>query len=211
MTNKKVIIFDFDGVLVDSIGIMTNWMEGKYPGMTAKDVKDLHTGNIFEEVKKTKFKIINETDEEIKNRDVLYTKNKSQATLYKGVKEMLDVLAKHYNLVINTSSVVANCIPILETQGINNHFTLLATKELHPSKVEKFKIIAEKFQLNLKEILFITDTLGDVREADIAGVPTVVVTWGLHDRSYFDVEKHSNIIAIVDSVPDLEQEIKKFF
>ena len=85
------------------------------------------------------------------------------------------------------------------------YFDFVATKEVSNSKVEKFKIIEEKYGVTSQETLFITDTLGDVREADVAHVPTVAVTWGAHNRKYFTDEPHKNVIAIVDMVAKLKQ------
>jgi phosphoglycolate phosphatase-like HAD superfamily hydrolase len=52
---------------------------------------------------------------------------------------------------------------------------------------------------------FITDTLGDIRDADVANVPTIAVTWGAHNHSYFNREKNKNLIKIVDSVSELQE------
>ena len=60
------------------------------------------------------------------------------------------------------------------------------------------------------DMLFVTDTLGDIREADIAGIPTVAVTWGAHDESYFNREPHENLLKIVSSVSELEGFIEAF-
>jgi phosphoglycolate phosphatase-like HAD superfamily hydrolase len=68
----------------------------------------------------------------------------------------------------------------------------------------------EKYNIPKEHTLFITDTLGDIREAEIADVPTVAVTWGAHDRSYFKQEEHKNIVAIVDSVDELKNFVWKF-
>ena len=46
--------------------------------------------------------------------------------------------------------------------------------------------------------------LGDIKEADIAGVTTVAVTWGVHDRKYFAREEHLNVLGIVDTVAELK-------
>ena len=58
-------------------------------------------------------------------------------------------------------------------------------------------------------MLFITDALGDLKDADIAGVPTIAVTWGVHNKSFFEKEKHINLIGIVDTVEELSNLIKK--
>lgn len=54
-------------------------------------------------------------------------------------------------------------------------------------------------------MIFITDTLGDIRDADLANVPTVAVTWGAHNRSFFNREPHKNLVKIVDDVEELQR------
>ena len=66
-------------------------------------------------------------------------------------------------------------------------FDFLGTAEISKNKVEKFKILKEKYGIREEEMLFITDTLGDLRESSEAGVPTVAVTWGAHKREHFYV------------------------
>lgn len=34
------------------------------------------------------------------------------------------------------------------------------------------------------ELLFITDSLGDVKEAQIVKIPTITITWGIHNNSF---------------------------
>ena len=36
MKNKKIIIFDMDGVILDSIGGVRNYMQNKYQGITVR-------------------------------------------------------------------------------------------------------------------------------------------------------------------------------
>ena len=53
-------------------------------------------------------------------------------------------------------------------------------------------------------MVFVTDTLGDLREADQAGVPTIAVTWGAHGKEHFSAGSYPNLIAVVDSIPELD-------
>ena len=76
--------------------------------------------------------------------------------------------------------------------------------------VDKFNLIAEKYGVENKDMIFITDTLGDIREAEIAGVPTIAVTWGAHDISYFTREQHTNLVKIVDTPEELESWIRQY-
>jgi phosphoglycolate phosphatase-like HAD superfamily hydrolase len=58
-------------------------------------------------------------------------------------------------------------------------------------------------------MIFITDALGDVKEAQLAEIPTVAVTWGVHDESFFDSEKYPNIIEVIHNVQELNEFIQK--
>ncbi len=83
----------------------------------------------------------------------------------------------------------------------------MATAEVSKSKVEKFTMIKDRYGVDKSDMLFITDTLGDVREAYIADVSTVVVTWGAHDASYFKRENFQNLQKVVNTVNELETAI----
>ncbi len=76
-------------------------------------------------------------------------------------------------------------------------FDLVASAEISRNKVEKFNMIEEKYQIKKEDMLFVTDTLGDIREADRAKIPTVAVLWGSHDESYVTREPHENLKGIV--------------
>ena len=200
-----------DGVLFDSTKLVGDFFLSKYPTMTTEIMNEILTGNFHDELEKFKFtnKHIEETPEEHKARSEKYSQDKSQVPLYKGIKELLKELHKNeYILTINTSAFERNCLPLLKSVDIDNLFDFVATAEISKNKVEKFKIIEEKYSVSKDEMLFITDTLGDIREADFAEIPTIAVTWGAHDRKYFNREPHNNLIAICDSVEELGKLIK---
>ena len=114
-----------------------------------------------------------------------------------------------YLLVLNTNAYDENCLPLLENSGIKTQFNFIATANLSKDKVEKLKLIEYKFNTKKEDILFVTDALGDVRDADIAEVPTVAVTWGVHDASFFELENHPSLVGIVNSVEELLSFIKE--
>ena len=206
----KIIVFDMDGVLFDSSAIAHKNMVEQFPDLTEEMHREILVGNFHEEVAKLTLPRKPETDKEKKARQLKYSKDKSQVSMYDGAKELLNHLkSQGYILVLNTSALDHNCLPLLKNSGIENLFDFLATAELSKSKIEKFKMIKEKYDVPNTDILFVTDTLGDIREADIADIPTVAVTWGAHDKSYFSREPHNNLINIIDSMSELKAFIEK--
>jgi phosphoglycolate phosphatase len=206
--NHKVVIFDLDGVLFDTTEHVISFFLEWFPTLTREKVHEMWTGNFDEEISKFRVdnKPIDETPEQKHERNRIYSERKSKLPMFPGTKELLFTLHKSgRTLVINTAALEKNCIPLLEWAGILNMFDFVATKELSPSKVEKFKKISGKYGVSPKEMTFITDTLGDIRDADVANVPTIAVTWGAHNHSYFNREKNKNLIKIVDSVSELQE------
>jgi len=211
MSSKyKIIIFDLDGVLVDTVNMANEYFREKYPTITKEIINEALAGNFHEEMEKIKLDHAStiRTEEEQNERFAAYTAKKTLAPLFPGILELLERLQKkEYILVINTSAMEKNCLPLLEKIGVIKLFDYIGTAEVSKSKVEKFEIIKEKYSCPKENIIFITDTLGDVREAKVAGIQTIAVTWGAHDRPYFTREINENLIGVVDSVEELEQAI----
>lgn len=206
LINPKIIIFDMDGVLIDSVEASTEAAINFRPGLTVELYREVLCGNFHEEIKKVPFPTITNTPEEAEKYWAKYSELKSRQPMYAGTKELVQQLhgAGHI-LVLNTSALKKNCQPLLERQGLVSLFDFIADAEVSKSKVEKFKLIEEKYAAPKENLIFITDTLGDIREADEAGIPTIAVTWGAHDRSYFTREPHTNLVKTVDSVAELAQ------
>jgi len=201
---KRVIIFDMDGVLFDSVSISTKATLNQYPDMTIEMHKELLCGNFHEELKKINLPRKVQTEKEKTEGKILYSKIKSEIPMYCGAKNLLkELYKKGYILVLNTSAYNRNSLPLLERSGIISLFDFVATAEISKSKIDKFKIIEERYGITKKDVLFITDTLGDIREADIAHIPTVAVTWGAHNEDYFNREPHKNLLKILKTFDEL--------
>jgi phosphoglycolate phosphatase-like HAD superfamily hydrolase len=204
MEKKKILVFDFDGVLYDSVNAMHEYTMNEFKNVTREEVINLHKENIHDALRKATWEKAYETeDERLEIRDA-YLAKKALAPLYEGTKELLEILSDRYTLMISTSSTENACFPLLEKEGIGHFFAYVATKETHPSKVEKFRIISELFHTPLSQMIFITDTVGDIKEAGVVGIPTIAVSWGVHNETHFNEEHHPHLLVIVHSVKELE-------
>ncbi len=206
MNNKKVIVFDFDGVIVDSIPNAAEYFLQIHPGLTRKDYDDLHRGNFRDNQDKLNEFRIKESEEKQKERSEEYYKLKLEKSLvFPGIKSLLEELyANGCVLVINTSAKIKSCIPVLQRDGVEELFDFIATVETERKKNKKMMLIAERYGINPEDMLFVTDAVGDVLEAGIVGVPTVCVTWGVHKREDFSQDTYKNIVAVVDTVEELK-------
>ncbi len=201
-----------DGVLFNTIPLAREAFLSIHPGTTEEMYNELHSGNYHEEAGKLKHLKIPETAEEKSRRLGAYAREKSRAELFAGIKDLLaECRDSGCRLVLNTNAYDRNCLPLLENVHIKDFFDFVASADTSTDKVAKFKMIADRYGVGAADMLFVTDALGDVRDAEKAKVPAIAVTWGVHDRFYLEKERHLNLIAIVSTVPELGQKIKNYF
>lgn len=209
----KTIIFDLDGVIFDSPGRVSKMLYDLYPTMTEEKLQMILSGNFHDELEK--FKLTNTSrlsEQERVEYFKRYTEDKASVPMFDGIQHLIKTLHnKGFNLIINTSAFEKNCFPMLEKCNIKEYFNFIATAEVSKSKVDKFQIIQDKYGLSKKDMVFITDTLGDIREADLCGMQTIAVTWGAQNRENLTVEPHNNLIDVVDTMKELEDVIGRYF
>lgn len=201
-----------DGVLFDTIGEAKKFFIERHPTVTTEMYNEIHTGNFHAEAEKYSHLQVPWSEEVKEEKYKSYSETKSRSPLFKGIKELLENFhTASYVLVMNTNASAKNCLPLLELAGIHSLFDFIPTAEVSKDKIEKFKLIEQKFNIDIQDALFITDALGDVRDADIVGVPTIAVTWGVHDKSFFERENHANLVGVVNTVEELINSIENHF
>jgi phosphoglycolate phosphatase len=82
----------------------------------------------------------------------------------------------------------------LKKESIDGFFIDVLGADVHKSKVTKIKMLLDKYKVHPKDAVFITDTLGDVLEANECGVPSIAVTWGLHEKETLSKGNPAKII-----------------
>lgn len=212
-SDKKIIIFDMDGVLINSIGLMYELSRNRYEDISENDFKEMFTGNLLEQIDNNPdtYKKHNASPEEQLATRKAYTHKKvTEVVCYKGIKTLLDTLQERgLKMSVNTSASGENTFPILERLSLNSYFDQVLTRDLVRSKTEKFKHLFDYYHVEAHNMVFVTDSLGDVLEAKVVNVPTIGVTWGVHDREFFEREEHDNLIALVDTPEALTEVLLK--
>lgn len=192
---KKLIIFDFDGVLEDTFDWNYEVAKKRYQGLEKDDYRTWFDGNIYEHptVKAAGPMNVIEYFEE-------YKKGFENRVIKDDLKDMLFDLRASYHLVI-ISSIDDDIInPYLERSKIDNLFEQVWGIRRKTSKVEKFKDFLKLYNLEKEDCIFITDTLGDIKEANKVGIESVGVTWGYQNRERLE---RGNPVKIVDTSKEL--------
>ena len=209
LNKKKVIIFDIDGVILDSIDLVRKDLLQRHPSMTEEEFKEIFTENFWTGLSKFKEKFsIKELSQEEKNhREAQRLMTRDSIKVFDGMKEFLEQASKKYILVINSSGYKEHIEIPLRASGVLSFFDFVASKEISVDKTEKINFILEKYIASPNEVVFITDTIGDIFDSDNAGIDSIAVTWGVHKRFDFEKQKFNQLLDIVDDIDDLSEKI----
>lgn len=123
-----------------------------------------------------------------------------------GMVDVIKELHKDNRMVVISSTISSPIQDYLNKHDLSRYFDKIYGGDVHKSKILKVKMAFAEFNLIAGDCLFITDTLGDMREAAKVGVRSIGVTWGFQRR---DTLQKGNPIAIVDSPEELLSVIKK--
>lgn len=179
---KKIIIFDFDGVIADSLGIYSKLFIDtcKKHGFNQISSKEqfisLFEKNLYESMIEIGIPE-NEIPKILEDKKLVALKNQDKIKLFDDMKDVIKELSKNNKIFIITSNITKVVEDFLKAKGINFYEEVLgADKGL--SKVKKIMDIKSKYKAD--EYFYIGDTKGDMIEGKKAGVKTIAITWGWH-------------------------------
>jgi phosphoglycolate phosphatase-like HAD superfamily hydrolase len=207
MNKQKLIIWDFDGPIVDSRQLALELTQYQYHDVDEHTHRNLFNGNIFSELSKLKKKEVSE-DEYAQFLEKSYWPRKMILAPVPGIQEILKDLDGEFKMVINSSSSTSQISNYLANNNLAHLFSKIYGNEIK-SKEEKFKLILKDFNIQAKDCIFVTDTLGDVIEAETLAIPSIVILWGYQLKEHFSSVEDK--VVFVENVTNLPQIVRKYF
>ena len=198
----KNVIFDFDGVIHDTFEFHLKNINQTFDiNLIPEEYRHMHDGNFFNNsVSKTKDLDWNVYVNAIKDKE-------GSLVIETHVKEYIRNLAERFDLFLVTSGGCAAVKPYLVNNGVHDFFVRSLYKEDSFTKKEKFEHLRDNHGVVIAQSVFITDTLGDVLEANEINLKTIAVTFGFHDRKrlekahpYAIVDTWNEVIQTIDSM-----------
>ena len=147
---KKFILFDFDGVIVDSFRPAFEIQKMICPHLTENIYRKRFEGNINDWEEPT-----NVHTEECRHNIDFFTKYiprmKNEVQIVPGMKEVIIELEKNYTLVVISSTITSPIQEFLEGHDLATHFAQIMGNDVHKSKIEKMAALCNADCNSMKE------------------------------------------------------------
>jgi phosphoglycolate phosphatase len=173
---EKLIVFDFDGVIVNSVQPFIETMRLIMPNFTLDDARNMLTGNLFDKKNQHIFNLVKEKSIDLYG---IYANKIAEIPPNLGLVKMMTNEA--VDKIIVVSSMNENIIEdYLNKYDIRKYFGEIMGAKTDKSKevkIEKIKALNPN-----REIFFVTDTSGDIIELKNTNIKIIAVTWGYHTK-----------------------------
>lgn len=207
---SKLLLFDFDGVIVDSLSVYERTVKtclekiGNPIVQTREDFLDLFEDNFYDGIVK---KGVDLKEFMAASKDILNSVHYEDMEPHRFLFPVLEALHQEHFLAIISSNTTTVIRKALEKYQIDGYFQEVLGSDTAYSKQEKINLAMYLFGIAQNQIYYIGDTVGDIREARNAGVRAIAVTWGWHTRERimaahpdFMAERPEDLLAYMEKV-----------
>lgn len=204
MKGSTYVLIDFDGVLADSFAIASALARRVCRKNTPDIYRSAFEGNIYDTFDRKRAE--DEGHGEDCDHDLdwwgEYEKSFAGVNPFEGTNDVVKRLAEGHTLIIVTSGHRRFIDPFLEKNGIADKFADVLDVDVHTHKTKKIEMIFEKYGTDARHCVFITDTLGDVREASHHSMGAIACSWGFHPKETLEKGVPFRIVDKPVELPD---------
>jgi len=182
---RNLFLFDFDGVLADSLDLYAEAVARCFLQIGTPIVKNkedylaLFEGNFYESMVAKGVDLVAFAEAA---KEILPGIDYDAMKPFAGLIPVLEALQKDHILAVVSSNGYRTISRMLERFGFDRFFQEILGSDFLFSKKDKIAHALSKYGIDRKRTFYIGDTTGDILEAREAGVRTVAVTWGWHSR-----------------------------
>ncbi|MCX7816078.1 MAG: HAD family hydrolase [Syntrophales bacterium] len=196
--SPKLLLFDFDGVIVDSLHVYSKAVKwcleriGKPLISSTEDYLNLFEENFYEALERRGVDLT-----------AFLTALKEYSTLVNyyenvnvipGILPVLEELSHNNILAIISSNSRGAIERIFSRFSVGKFFKSIMGSDDSYSKKNKMEKLMAVYGISKNDTLYIGDTAGDIREGKLAGVITVGVAWGWHPKDRLENVKPDYIV-----------------
>lgn len=201
----RILIFDFDGVLADSLAPMLSYAGqvclelGYQCTPTQKDLEILDRMEFSEYGRQ--LGIPEEKIETFVTRNFeLFSRREEPLAITPGIESVIRELSRIAILVVITGNSCKVVGKFLDTYGLQDEFQTVLGAEDDGNRVEKILKVISLTGESFGEVYMIGDAVSDIRAARKAGIKSIAIGWGHQSKEKLITE---NPDILVDQPEDL--------
>ena len=210
MNAGKLIIFDLDGTLVDSLRDITASINHALTGTGAEPIDEVtartYIGRPLDEIF---LDLIGDGDRERAGRAAevyrryFFDNCARHSRLYPGVAGTLDRLRGVYRLAVATTKQTFMAVRVVDLMELEPYFEKVQGTDGFPAKPDPAVIhgLLEDFGLKSPDAVMVGDTVDDVEAGRRAGVFTCAVTYGAGREDDLKAVEPNFVIDSFDRLP----------
>ena len=210
----RTVVFDMDGTLVQTRAASWDVFQDtarrfELPIRSAEEFFELFRGNFYESL--SELTADPAVEQAVREHFLQGLRDRYSPEFIPGMRDVVKALAGRYPLAVMSSNAMGAIRRILEDQGLAQCFAHVFAGDAGASKAQQLRqILDEPSYGNARrcspsyvegdareggDVVLITDTVGDVREARSCGVRAIGVAWGMHSADAL-VEAGADYVAI---------------
>ena len=204
---KSLIIFDWDGTLMDSVGLIVDAMRyaAEKHGLT---VTDEATKSIIGIALVDAFPMLfpndsDKYDELLATYSEYYVKHCDNDKLFDGVKELIqDLHAQGKTLAIATGKKRKGLQRVLPNSGIQAFFTLTKTADETAGKPNPLMLqaILSETGKTVEDAILVGDSIHDIRMANAIQMDSIAVSYGCETAEILAKEQPTKLVTTINEL-----------
>ncbi len=209
-----LIIFDFDGVLADTLNDLIQFGQEACDELGIKHVVNKEDLSNLESMSFASFGRACEVPEHLVDEFVQrclkrFAERKSPPAIFDGLSTIVRNFAINHTLVIITTNSSQNVNAFLIEHGLDECIHAVYGVDIPGSKAQKISSARHQFSAGMtrESVFMIGDSLSDISAAKEASVTSVAVTWGhqslehlLRGAPDYVVHFPHDLVAIIENI-----------
>ena len=194
MIKPRLIAFDFDGTIADTLGEMQIILNEMAPDFgfrqiqadEVEELRQMSMKQLLKELGVSKLQV-----PKLLTRGLRPLRSRiEQVELIEGMREALIELqpkVEHFGILTSNSS--ENVELFLQHHGLDHLFQFISSKSKLSGKAKHLKSILRTFSIEKEEMLYVGDEIRDVAACQKVGIPIAAVTWGFNAKEALAASK----------------------